>query len=249
MKKLILIISSLIIGISNLKAQTSIELTNNSTGNIITNNSAILEDVATGGQSHVYIQLKNISSSSVTYAVKKTEVVINSGADAYFCWGGQCFPTTTTITPVANYKTLLAGEVYAPQSFYYDETVAAGYSEIKYEIYNINNTSDAITFTFKFNPTLLTIKDNSNLFTSISDVYPNPSSSKAQIIVNSKINVSNAIVSITNALGSVISLKNIQLTAGKNNIQLDSENLNSGIYFTTISSGNNKIVKKFTINK
>jgi hypothetical protein len=50
-------------------------------------------------------------------------------------------------------------------------------------------------------------------------------------------------------LGSVVSLKNIQLTAGKNNIQLDSESLNSGIYFATISSGSNKIVKKFTINK
>ena len=32
-------------------------------------------------------------------------------------------------------------------------------------------------------------------------------------------------------------------------LEIDSENLNSGIYFATISSGNNKIVKKFTVNK
>jgi len=85
--------------------------------------------------------------------------------------------------------------------------------------------------------------------TSISDVYPNPSANKAQITVNSKVNTNNASVSITNALGSIISVKNIELSAGKNNIHLDSENLNSGIYFATISSGNNKIVKKFTVNK
>ena len=248
MKKLLLLASTLIIGLTNLSAQTSIQLTNNSTGNPITNNSVILEDVATGGQSHVYLQLKNISSSSVTYAVKKTEIVINSGADAYFCWGGQCFPSSTTVTPVANYATLTAGEVYAPQSFYYDENTAEGYSEVQYELYNVNNPNDAITFTFKFNPNLLSVRNNGNLFTSISDVYPNPSANKAQIMINSKINT-NTSVSIVNALGSVVSVKNIELFAGKNSIHLDSENLNSGIYFATISSGNTKIVKKFTVNK
>lgn len=248
MKKLLLLASTLIIGLTNFSAQTSIQLTNNSTGNPITNNSVILEDVATGGQSHVYLQLKNISSSSVTYAVKKTEIVINSGADAYFCWGGQCFPSSTTVTPVANYATLTAGEVYAPQSFYYDENTAEGYSEVQYELYNVNNPNDAITFTFKFNPNLLSVRNNGNLFTSISDVYPNPSANKAQIMINSKINT-NTSVSIVNALGSVVSVKNIELFAGKNSIHLDSENLNSGIYFATISSGNTKIVKKFTVNK
>ena len=149
MKKNILTIFTLLFAFSVAIGQTSIQLTNTSTGLAIANNSSVLEDVVTGGQSHVYLQLQNTSSSSVTYAVKKTEVVLNSGADAYFCWGGQCFPTTTTLTPAANYKTLAAGEVYAPQSFYYDENVAAGYSEIKYEIYNITNPNDAITFTFK----------------------------------------------------------------------------------------------------
>jgi hypothetical protein len=249
MKKLILIISSLIIAISNLDAQTSIELTNNSTGIVITNNSDILEDVATGGQSHVYIQLKNISSSTVTYAVKKTEILINSGADAYFCWGGQCFPTTTTVTPAANYKTLAAGEVYAPQSFYYDENVAAGYSEIKYEIYNINNPNDAIAFTFKFNPTLTSIKNNSLHVASISDVYPNPAVNKAQLLINCNSIGNNAVINITNALGSVVISKNIELSLGKNAVVLDTESLTSGVYFATILTNNTKTIKKFTINK
>ena len=32
-------------------------------------------------------------------------------------------------------------------------------------------------------------------------------------------------------------------------LEIDSENLNSVLNFATISSGNNKIVKKFTVNK
>ena len=157
-------------------------------------------------------------------------------------------PTTTTVTPVVNYVTLTAGQVYAPQSFYYDETIAAGYTEVKYEVYDVSNTSDAVAFTYKFNPLLASVKDNSSLFSSISGVYPNPAVSKAQISINSKTNL-NTLVTITNALGSVVSTKNIDLSAGKNTITLDSENLSSGIYFATISSDNTKIVKKFTINK
>ncbi|MES2761721.1 MAG: T9SS type A sorting domain-containing protein [Bacteroidota bacterium] len=248
MKKLLLIVSGLFIGLSNLDAQSSIELTNNSTGTPITNNSVFSEMVATGGQSHVYIQLKNIGSSTVTYAVKKYDIVTNSGGDAYFCWGGQCFPPTTTVTPVANYVTLTAGQLYTPQSFYYDETVAEGYTEVKYELYDVNNPSDAIVFTFKFNPLSTSVRDNSSLFSAVSGVYPNPSVSKAQISVNSKVNLS-TVVTITNALGAVVSAKNIDLSTGKNVITLDSENLTSGIYFATISSDNTKIVKKFTVNK
>ena len=249
MKKLILIVSGLIIGLTNTKAQTSIKLTNNSAGSvIIANNDVFSEDVAAGAQSHVYLQLTNMSSGPVTYAVKKTEVRLSAGADAYFCWGGQCFPASTTITPVANYTTLTAGQVYQPQSFYYDENVAEGYSEIKYELFDVNNPSDNLTFTFKFNPLLSSVKNNTSLISSISEVYPNPSANKASVLVNATSN-NNATVSITNALGSIVSVKTVELSIGKNTISLDSENLNSGIYFATIISNNNKIIKKFTINK
>ena len=250
MKKLLLIISVLFTGLSTIYSQTSIELTNGSAGGLILNNSFITEDVVTGGQSHVYIQLKNISSTSKTYALKRTDVVLNSGADAYFCFGGQCFPTTTTMTPVANYLTLNAGQSDTPQSLYYDETVASGYSEIKYELFDVNNPSDALIFTFKFNPLLASVKSNASLFSSVSNVYPNPSVNKAHILINSTAYINDATVIITNALGSVVSSKNIDLFVGKNAMLLDTENLTSGIYHATISSSNNtKVVKKFIVNK
>lgn len=253
MKKLLLIASTLIIGLTNIDAQTSIEIHNNGTGGTILNNDVILDDVLAGGQSHLYIAVKNIGTSTKTYGLYRTDVVLNPGTDmgasAYFCFGGQCFPNTTYTAPATNYVTLNAGQTDVPTQIYLDEdALTAGYSEVKYTVYDVNNINDAVSFTFKYNPTLQSVKENSNILTSISDIYPNPSATKAQININSKATTT-AVVSISNALGSTVSTKNVELSVGKNNIQLDSENLTSGIYFATISANNSKIVKKFTVNK
>jgi hypothetical protein len=249
MRKILLIISSLFIGFSNANSQTSIQLSNNSAGGIILNNDIIYEDVTTGGQSHIYIALKNIGSSQKTFALKRTDVVLNAGADAYFCFGGQCFPTTTTMTPADSYVTLDPDQLDTPQSLYYDENMTEGYSEIKYELFDVNNTSDLLTFTFKFNPLLASVKNNTSLLSSISEIYPNPSINNAQITLNSKVNTKEATINITNSLGAIVSTKNIPLSVGKNVINLNFDNLSSGIYFATISYMNTKNTKKFTINK
>lgn len=257
MKKLLLIASTLFIGLSNINAQTSIEVHNNDLGGNIANNAILTEDVVAGAQSLIHVSIKNISSTTKTYGCFRTDITVNPastpgttlGGQPYFCFGGQCFPNSTYTATPAYYVTLTAGQNDVASQLYYDEDAdVAGYSEIKYTFYDVNNPSDAQSFTIKYNPTLAGIKENSNILTSISDVYPNPSAHKAQINVNSKV-TTNATISISNALGSTVSVKNIELTQGKNNIQLDSENLTSGIYFATISSSNNKIVKKFTINK
>ncbi len=249
MKKLLLLISTLIIGLSNTNAQSSIEVSNNSAGGLIANNDILTEDVLTGGQSHVYIAVKNISSTTKTYGFRRTDLVLNSGAEAYFCFAGTCYVPAVTTSP--NNVTLNAGQTDVPTQLYYDENVAQGYSEIKYEVFDVNNPNDVLTFVFKYNPSFspAAVKNNAALFSSASDVYPNPSANKAFISVNSTISINDAKVSITNALGSVVSTKTVDLSIGKNTVSLDSENLGAGIYFATISSNNTKIVKKFTINK
>lgn len=246
MKKILLIVSSIFIGLGNLSAQ-SIELTNNSAGGVIANGDVITEDVTTGNQSHIYVGVKNISSSQKTFGLTRTDLVLNNGGDAYFCFGGTCYGSNVTTSPT--YEVIAAGAQSAPAQLYYDENNTAGYSEIKYKIYDINNITDAVTFTVKINPLLLSVKDNASIFSSASAVYPNPTTSKAQILINANTYANNSSVSITNALGSVISIKQIDLIAGKNVVSLDSENLSSGIYFATISADNHKIVKKFTVNK
>ena len=257
MKKLLLIASTLIIGLTNLNAQTSIEVRNNDLGGIIANNAVLLEDVAAGAQSLIHVSIKNIGSTTKTYGCFRTDITVNPastpgttmGGQPYFCFGGQCFPNSTYTATPAYYVTLNAGQNDVPTQIYLDEDAdVAGYSEIKYTFYDVNNPNDAQSFTIKYNPTLQSVKENSTILTSISEVYPNPSATKAQININSKATTT-AVVSISNALGSTVSTKNVDLSLGKNNIQLDSENLPSGIYFATISANNSKIVKKFTVNK
>jgi hypothetical protein len=114
----------------------------------------------------------------------------------------------------------------------------------------MNNASvDFIEFTVKYNNPLASVKTNTALFLNVSDVYPNPSNTKAFITINTTTDVNSAALSITNSLGAIVSSKNIELNVGKNVIPLDIETLSSGIYFTTITSGNSKTVKKIIINK
>jgi hypothetical protein len=246
MKKRLLILSSLFIGLTGLNAQ-SIELSDNSSGGVIANNDVIIDQVTTGNQSHIYIGVKNISSTQKTFGLTRTDVVLNNGGDAYFCFGGTCYGTNVVTSPT--FETVAAGSQSPPAQLYYDENNTAGYSEIKYKIYDVNNVNDAVTFTVKINPLLTSVKNNSSLFTSVSAVYPNPAISKASIVINANTTANNCFVSITNALGEIVSTKQINLIAGKNTVAIDSENLTSGIYFATIFSDNHKVVKKFTVNK
>lgn len=253
MRKFILLISTLIIAISDVNAQT-FEVNDGSVGGIISNNSVISQTIAALGVSLLDINIKNTSATSKTFGISRVDNVINAGtgagARAYFCFGGQCFGSNVTTAPPANYVTVGSGSTSVNQQLYFEEDdLTEGYSEITYKVYDVNNISDFITFKFKFNPLLASIKNNAVLFSSVSEVYPNPTVTKSQITINSKVNISNATLNITNALGSIIQSKTIELSVGKNAVILDSENLSSGIYFATISSDRTRVVKKFTVNK
>ncbi len=253
MKKFILLISTLIIALSNVNAQT-FEVYDGSIGGIIANNSVFSQTIAALGVSLLDINIKNTSATSKTFGISRVDNVINpgtgSGAKAYFCFGGQCFGSNVTTAPPANHVTVASGSTSVNQQLYFEEDdVTEGYSEITYKVYDVNNTTDFVTFKFIFNPLLASIKNNAALFASVSEIYPNPTVNKSQITINSRVNINTASLNITNALGSIIYSKNIELSVGKNTVIFDSENLSSGIYFATISSNNTKVVKKFTVNK
>jgi len=233
------------------EGQTSITVTDAGSSAVISNSATIFATTTVGGiPDEKDFTIKNTSVGTISYQVRRTDILLNKisptdSATAYFCFGISCFPATTTITP-----TPVAIVSNGTQSLktYLSEATITGLSKVKYQIFNSSNVNDIFTFTIFYNSPLK-VKENTEVLESVSDVYPNPSINKAQILINSNLNTSNVIITITNALGSTISSKNTELFSGKNAIILDTENLNSGIYFATISSNNTKIVKKFTINK
>lgn len=250
MKKLLLLISVVLSSITTIKAQ-NFELYNNDDGSLLGSNAVVSTTLNAGDQSHLYFSIKNISSNTVTYGLYKTHITINGADDAYFCFGGQCYPSTTFTSPTT--VTVAAGQFNSSPNniqIYLDEDANnAGYSEVKYTVYDINNPSDNASFTIKYNETLQSVKENSNILSLVSDVYPNPAVNKAQISFTSKTSSQNASVTLINSLGSVVSVKKLSVNAGKNNVEIDADNLSTGIYFATISVNNIKTTKKFTTNK
>lgn len=258
MKKHLLLFSALIVNSFGLLAQSSLQVTNVTNGNtVITNGMIIYRNVSALGMDQLDINIQNTSSSTKTYKMRmyydlRNIVAPGDSSNPYFCFGGQCYtpnvftsPRTETLTPNGDATT--NGH---PISIHYDEATAAGVSSIRYRLFETTNASvDMMEFTIKYNDPAASVKSYSSLLSSVSDVYPNPSNNKAFITVNSTVDANTSLVTITNALGSIVHSKNIELSIGKNTIPLEVETLSSGIYFATIISGNYKTVKKFTINK
>ncbi|MBP8033409.1 MAG: T9SS type A sorting domain-containing protein [Bacteroidia bacterium] len=258
MKKHILLFSALILNSIGLLAQSSLQVTNVTNGNsIITNGMVIYRNVGALVMDQLDINIKNTSSSTKTYKMRMFQDVRNivapgDSSNPYFCFGGQCytpyiFTSAKTETLVTNGDATTNGH---PISVHYDEATSAGVSSIRYRIFETTSAAtDMFEFTIKYNDPAAGVKSYSSLLSSISDVYPNPSNNKAFITVNSTVDANSTLVTITNALGSNVYSKNIELSIGKNTIPLEIESLSSGMYFATIISGNFKTVKKFNINK
>jgi hypothetical protein len=251
MNKFLFSATIIVFNLFNGLAQVSLEISNYSTGAIIANNAVISETVMAGGQSHTSIKVKNIGTGTKIFGITRTDITMNPGSVAYFCFAGQCYTPVVFSSPASNQLTLTTGQSDLTGVLYYDENATlAGYSEVKYKIFDINNISDNIVFTFKFNSIVSSIKENNFGLASVSDVYPNPSTaSNSKINITSNVSINDVEIKITNALGSVVSSRKVDLNSGKNIIELDNDSLNSGIYFVSISSTNHKIVKKFTITK
>lgn len=234
-------------------AQSSLTVTDVNNGMAsVTDNSIISYTTTTSEHLTTEIDAKNVTGTTKYYKLRRFDDVLNPGASAYFCVGGaNCYQPSTYVSPIT--MTLTPNQTLSSQSLSLlldlEEATTPGYSSIRYQIYNINDANDVFTFTLKYNETVLSVKEAASLFSSVSSIYPNPAVSKAHINIVSSESIDNVTLSITNSLGSVVSTKSIDLSAGKNTVAIDSENLSSGIYFATISSNKTKIVKKFTVNK
>lgn len=231
-------------------AQSSLSVTNISDGNSpVVNSYTLYVGIDNNSSSQIDFNVTNTSANTTSYKVRRYEDLLNPGGAAYFCFNGTCYTPTTFVSPTA--MTLTTGQdaisLQKPIQLHYDEAPSAGLSNIRYHIYNTNDANDVFVLTISYSPSA-SLKNNHSVLSSVSAVYPNPASNQAFIAIQSNTNGANVAVTITNALGSVVSTKNSTLALGKNVLGLDSENLNSGIYFVTLVSGSTKYVKKFIIH-
>jgi hypothetical protein len=253
MKKSILILISLFClkGLS----QSTLLVTNVSSSVTVGANSIVLAATSAGSTTTLDFDITNTSSSTKSYKVKRYDVVLNSvaststSATTYFCFAGTCYASSTytsaAITLTANQSASQFTTTAQMLTTDLDEASAIGYSLVKYTFFNTTNSNDTLQFTIKYNAVLGVSEVGANSLSSL-ELFPNPASDVAVLKVNSQ-KAMDAKVIIFNALGAIVSEKPVSILEGKNKIEVNVNDLSSGVYFAQIKTANSAVTKKLVV--
>ncbi len=252
MKKSLFILASFFA--LNSFSQSSIQLSSR-TG---TNNFAPLVgttiDLTTSAadETDIDIDIKNVSSVSKNYIVKRYDIMLHTitttTADAHFCFNLSCYLASTyTAGPTNLGPGVSTSDLQGANQYITAELVEAstvGYSVVKYTIMETSNHADSVQLTLRYN-FFTGINEATNTLSSL-ELFPNPATDVTVLKVNSQ-KAMDAKVIIYNALGAVVSESPVAITEGKNKIEVNVDQLNSGIYFAQIKMANNSVTKKLVI--
>lgn len=143
-------------------------------------------------------------------------------------------------------STIVAGSTYS-KSFTYTVPAAYDVTKMKINALLIDAKNNII---YNGNSASLVLGINSiDAKQQTINVYPNPVTNNA--IVNFSLSEPNNVsITIVNALGQVVSNKNLgMMNAGIQNYSLDAASLSNGLYFLNIKIGNSNETKKIAINR
>ncbi len=178
-------------------------------------------------------EVKNIGPSSKTLRMTRTEISVVDSTENYFCWE-SCYSPQTNISLGnvilnSNQSFLNMYLDYKPKGHY-------GITTIRYRIENIADTTDGASILVHFSATPTSVKDLTPV-AKLNSLFPNPA--KNSITVNYTLNPSQSNLEIRNVLGQI--QKNVMLTAGSKSVNLNVDDMPSGIYFITLKSNGNVI--------
>jgi len=259
MKKLLLLLS--VAFILNANSQNSIQLINvvGSTTTALAPNSVIQLTVGAFRNKKYDIDIKNTSTSTNTYTATRYDVQLNrpsatDTATAYYCFAGSCYGAATIVSPplvLRGGKKATDTTLVDPTALYFmmttdlDEAGVMGKSIVKYTFKNIAVAADSVQITLSYNGQLSVLQIEKQL--SSFEVFPNPANDLVELKISSN-KTMNTNAFVVNALGSVVLEKDVMLSEGKNNVQLDIHALPAGVYFARIGNGSGYITRKFVVN-
>ncbi len=228
-------------------SQTTIQLTDYYAATTIAANSTLNLSTTPNNNTNITIDIKNTGGSTKTYKVKRYDVLLNAGGNAFFCVGGTCYGSSTftgQVTLNSNQSASQSTIAYNMLVADMDEGATVGISVIKYSFINTSQANDSVQITLKYNAPV-GLNEIQNSISSF-EVYPNPASDFTSFKINSSKNT-DAKLEVYNSLGSIVSTKNISLNEGKNKVDYSVENLSPGIYIASIKMGNTTTTKKFIV--
>ena len=192
---------------------------------IVTGETMFVGDPNTQIEHH--LDVKNISGDSITIKCQKTNLNLPLGAESYYCFAGNCYSSTTTISSPALLDSAqqfsYSNSDLDAHTGYYDAFGVSGTALVKYCFYDVNNPTDetCVTITYETIPTAI---DDYQSLTKLGDFYPNP----ANEIVNFTFNGNLATLKLIDILGN--NVKEILLNQ-EGVKKLDVSDMNKGIYF------------------
>ena len=186
------------------------------------------------------LQVKNISSGTVSAKVKKIENTIIAGSSNTFCYAGNCFPSNVYVSPT--FATIASGATDTTFSSDYKPKGHLGESIITYVFFNIADTTDTAWVVVHFHATLAGINNFITKEPEISEPYPNPAISHTSFDYYLPSNAANTRFVLRNILGSTVNVIDIKNSEGK--LILNTADIKSGIYLYSFYINDKLILTK-----
>jgi len=170
--------------------------------------------------------VRNISTDSKNVMVKKYELTVVSGSEAYFCWD-RCYSNTINVSIV--YETVAAGDTIKKFSGDFKPNGFSGRSIVKYTFFIDRESTDSVSLTIQYDISLTGINDIKNQY-QISSAYPNPATSVVYFNYTISGNTDGKII-----IYDIVGKKVKELIADKqtNQARADISQLNPGLYLWT----------------
>jgi hypothetical protein len=198
-----------------------------SDGSPIVDNSLVISVDNANALVEVPIFVKNLTGSNLEVMVKKYELEMVSGTEAYFCWD-ICYPNTSFQSTA--FLTANASDTIKDFSGDFKTAGNTGISKVMYTFFKNKATTDSASVTIEYQIVPVGIKDVDVIKQSIS-CYPNPVNDNLFFEYNLETN-SKGEISIFDLTGKKV--KQESITSSENNTQINVSDLNAGIYLWTI---------------
>lgn len=192
------------------------------------------------------IKIKNNTSRSQFYLIRKVNSDLTSTQRGYFCLDKICLePAIEEFS-----KKIEPGETLQSLTYVVESGIQSGQGNIKFQVFTRGNPTEAIDYSVSITvsekdqkPILFQSKD-----ITIQDVYPNPVQDLA--FMDYRIHNENitAKVVIHNILGTAIN--ELELSPFEDRVKILTDEFVSGIYFYTLYINNNGVLtRKLIIRK
>jgi len=219
---------------------------------VLSNVDELVTDAPSAQLMKAQATVTNTSSAAIDVLVRFEEVTAGpAGSGYYFCWTvcyDEGFVSDGFETPANHSMMIDAG---ASTDVFFADYVpnnTVGFAEHRFTFFDKNNPSDAATIDVRFDTESVGIEELEEGANGISESYPNPAKSVANINYSIAADSKDAQLVVYSMLGSKV--REVTLTEERGTVKLDVSSLPSGMYFYSLVVEDKAIsTKKMLVTK